>query len=71
MEKAFDRVPHEKLLFKLEYLGIRNHWLHWIGDCNTDRRQSIYRQHLRLEISIFQRPTRLNNWSLSVSYLHQ
>ena len=24
MEKAFDRVPHEKLLYKLEYLGFRN-----------------------------------------------
>ena len=41
MEKAFDRLPHEKLLYKLEYLGIRNHWLHWIGDCNTDRRQRV------------------------------
>lgn len=24
MEKAFDRVPHEKPLYKLEYLGIAN-----------------------------------------------
>ena len=38
MEKAFDRVPHEKLLYKLEYLGIRNPLLHWIGDYLTDRR---------------------------------
>ena len=31
MEKAFDRVPHEKLLYKLEYLGFRNPLLHWMG----------------------------------------
>ena len=24
MEKAFDRVPNEKLLYELEYLGFRN-----------------------------------------------
>ena len=31
MAKAFDRVPHEKLLYKLEYLGFRNPLLHWMG----------------------------------------
>ena len=36
MEKAFDRVPHEKLLYKLEYLGFRNPLLHWIGDYLTN-----------------------------------
>ena len=41
MEKAFDRVPHEKLLYKLEYLGIRNPMLHWIGDYLTDRRHRV------------------------------
>ena len=41
MEKAFDRVPHEKLLYKLEYLGFRNPFLHWIGDYLTDRRHKV------------------------------
>ena len=41
MEKAFDRVPHEKLLYKLEYLGFRNPLLHWIGDYLTDRRHRV------------------------------
>ena len=36
-EKAFDRVPHEKLLYKLEYLGFRNPLLHWISDYLTNR----------------------------------
>ena len=37
MEKAFDRVPHEKLLYKLEYFGFCNPLLHWIGDYLTNR----------------------------------
>ena len=41
MEKAFDRVPHEKLLYKLEYLGFRNPLLHCIGDYLTNRRHIV------------------------------
>ena len=38
MEKDFDRVPHEKLLYKLEYLiGFHNPLLHWIGDYLTNK----------------------------------
>ena len=31
IEKAFNWVSHEKLLYKLKYSGIRNPLLHWIG----------------------------------------
>ena len=41
MEKAFDRVPHEKPLHKLEYLGIGNRLLHWIGDYLAHRRHRV------------------------------
>ena len=41
MEKAFDRVPHEKPLYKLEYLGIGNLLLHWIGDYLAHRRHRV------------------------------
>ena len=41
MEKAFDRAPHEKLLYNLEYLGFRNPLLHWIGDYLTNRRHRV------------------------------
>ena len=41
MEKAFDRVPHEKPLYKLEYLGIGNLLLHWVGDYLAHRRQGV------------------------------
>jgi len=29
--RALDTVPHERLLGKLDYHGIRSHFLHWIG----------------------------------------
>ena len=29
--KAFDTVPHARLLYKLHHLGIRGHALDWIG----------------------------------------
>ena len=41
MGKAFDRVPHKKPLYKLEYLGIGNILLHWIGDYLTHRRHRV------------------------------
>ena len=30
--KAFDRVPHERLLLKLDFMGVRGNLLSWIGD---------------------------------------
>ena len=41
MAKAFDRVPHEKLLYKLEMLGLRNPLLTWIKDYLTNRRDRM------------------------------
>ena len=41
MAKAFDRVPHEKLLYKLEMLGLRNPLLAWIKDYLTNRRHRV------------------------------
>ena len=39
--KAFDRVPHERLLLKLHYFGIRGHLLSWIRDFLTNRSQQV------------------------------
>jgi Reverse transcriptase (RNA-dependent DNA polymerase)/Endonuclease-reverse transcriptase len=36
-EKAFDKVPHNKLLFKLEHYGIRGDLLLWIGSFLKNR----------------------------------
>ena len=41
MAKAFDRVPHQKLLYKLRYLGFRDPLLSWIEDYLTNRRHRV------------------------------
>ena len=39
--KAFDSVPHNRLLIKLEYYGITGKILGWIRDFLTDRKQLV------------------------------
>ena len=39
--KAFDKVPHLRLLHKLEYYGIRGYLLDWIGSFLTNRSQQV------------------------------
>ena len=39
--KAFDKVPHERLLYKLKYYGISNNALNWIQDFLSLRTQTV------------------------------
>ena len=39
--KAFDTVPHQKLLSKLEAYGIHGPILHWIANFLTQRKMSV------------------------------
>lgn len=39
--KAFDKVPHGKLLRKLEYLGVPSNVVKWISAYLRDRRQFV------------------------------
>eukprot|EP00745_Piridium_sociabile_P038114 TRINITY_DN6956_c0_g1_i9.p1 TRINITY_DN6956_c0_g1~~TRINITY_DN6956_c0_g1_i9.p1 ORF type:complete len:264 (+),score=58.10 TRINITY_DN6956_c0_g1_i9:30-821(+) len=39
--KAFDKVPHARLLHKLEYYGVRTNTLRWIGSFLTNRKQEV------------------------------
>ena len=39
--KAFDKVPHERLLHKLDFYGIRNNNLLWIKDFLSNRQQQV------------------------------
>ena len=39
--KAFDKVPHERLLLKLHHVGVRGTVLSWIRDFLTDRSQKV------------------------------
>ena len=41
MAKVFDRVTHQKLLYKLRYLGFRDPLLSWIEDYLTNRRHRV------------------------------
>ena len=40
--KAFDKVPHERLLYKLEKFGIRGKLLLWIRSWLCKRFQRVY-----------------------------
>ena len=39
--KAFDTVPHQRLLTKLQYYGINNKIYHWISNWLTKRSQRV------------------------------
>ena len=39
--KAFDKVPHRRLIYKLEYYGIRNDILRWINAWLAGRTQKV------------------------------
>jgi retron-type reverse transcriptase len=39
--KAFDKVPHKRLIAKLSAAGIRGSVLSWISDWLTDRKQKV------------------------------
>ena len=39
--KAFDKVPHQRLLLKLQYHGIRSNTLLWIGNFLNNRKQCV------------------------------
>ena len=41
MARASDRVPHQKLLYKLRYLGCREPLLGWIEDYLKNRRHRV------------------------------
>ena len=39
--KAFDKVPHQRLLLKLRHYGIRGNLLDWIEDFSSERTQEV------------------------------
>lgn len=41
LSKAFDKVPHTKLLRKLEYFGIRGQLLKWLSSYLRDRHMTV------------------------------
>ena len=41
ISKAFDRVWHNGLLFKLRHYGVAGNVLSWFKHCLTDRKQKV------------------------------
>jgi hypothetical protein len=39
--KAFDKVPHQRLLKKMEYYGVNLNVLNWVSDFLSDRKQQV------------------------------
>ena len=40
-QKAFDKVPHQRLILKLKSHGMGHSIINWIEQCLTDRRQRV------------------------------
>jgi len=43
--KAFDKVPHQRLILKLERHGITGKLLSWITNWLTNRKQRVQKMH--------------------------
>ena len=41
LQKAFDTVPHKRLLYKIKYYGITGNLLRWIAGFLSNRRQCV------------------------------
>ena len=64
--KAFDKVPHKRLLYKLEWYGIRGGTLDWIQCFLADRTQSVVLDGTCLFWDLFcQEYLRVRFWALS------
>ena len=67
ISKAFDRVWHKGLQFKLEQNGIIGSLLDWTSDYLKDRSQRVViRSCVKLKICICWSSPRLNSWAASI-----
>ena len=53
-KKAFDKVPHQRLIMKLEAIGICNNVIKWIGNWLIGKKQRVYLNSTVYEWSAFE-----------------
>ena len=70
--KAFDKVNHSKLIWKLHQYGIRSNVLHWVQAFLSNRSQSvIVRGEIGCGASLLWCTPGLCSWADPVPHLHQ
>ena len=68
-QKAFDKVPHQRLILKLKSHGMGNSIINWIEQWLTDRRQGVV---VDGEVSSLEwGATRIGTRAYFISGLHQ
>ena len=72
-KKAFDRVPHNRLLYKIEYLGIKGKVLDIIRDFLTGRsfRVCVGGRIFKPEGCPIRYPSRVSAWAIIVCFIHK
>jgi len=70
-QKAFDSVPHRRLLKKVEGYGIKGELLKWLSDFLKHRRQRVVVNGCSSEWTevFFGNPSRVDSWSHSIYHL--
>ena len=71
MAKAFDRVPHQKLIYKLRFYAFRDPLLSWIEDYLTNRRHRVIIDGMSSPQGLLRGSSGFLDWTNPVSYIHQ
>ena len=71
--KAFDKVPHRRLLRKLHYYGIQGPLLTWLESFLTQRFQSVVceGQNIKSKPSDFWRIPRYSPWPVTLFIIYK
>ena len=70
LAKAFDKIPHQRLLHKLHFYGVMQSTLRWIESFLSKRKQPVLLDGTRyLEADVFQASLKEPFWGYCSSWL--